>query len=241
MADQSQARREFAAQFERALADTAGGAKKSAKQGDRDYQQLSAYIRALKDPGAIDACLTEYLRLYPKYAPSDPRSRFAFILLVKRRIDVAPSGGAELKALGDQLQQPGKRPSALWTRFHGLPPAEQQEITAALAAKGKKAAGPVTLLDLLRDEYLRQKQVAAATNADLRAFDPAPDPAVKAELDAQIDNVQQAWNRSLLGNEEQTRLLLHLALDFFRGYLIGFSRQGVLTLFQVIKYLQDRV
>jgi hypothetical protein len=238
----------YSAAIERAYSDAA---KPADNQADFDrwypqfakaeYDTAAQIVSRVKDAQLLNDLRDVYLRLYAKYAANRlnvhfARSDQAFLDLFERCQKLSTRKRDLLGEWAALLDD--KKDNPLQTRFRELSKTYQTKVRSLIP----KPPAPVkTILALLRDEFLKQRGYAPRSNADLYDFDPSPSPALSAGLQGSLDSVYTAWKACLAGNEDTPRNVLHGTLDGYREYLQAVTRQGLMQLFQVIKYLQDRI
>ena len=206
-----------------------------------EYDTAIQIISRVNDASLLNALRDAYLKLYAKYAANRLNVHFArsdqtFFELFERTKKASTKDRNLLSEWAALLDD--KKDTPLKKRFQELSPTYQTKVRALIP----KPPAPVkTILDFLRDEFQKQREYAPGSNADLYDFDPYQNETLRLGLQGNLASVQTAWKACLAGNEDMPRNVLHGTLDGYRKWLATVTRQGLLPLFQVIKYLQDRI
>jgi hypothetical protein len=207
-----------------------------------EYDTAVRVASRAKDTEVLRKLLKTYLDLFSKHAANRyvvryHRSDQVLFELFERCAKLSTPKRNTLAEWTGQIKNP--KPNRLKERFEALNPTYQSKILALIPAAPPPKVR--TLLDYLREEYLKQQTYAPGSNDSLYDFDPRPGGSLKRELDAQIAVIQKAWGSSATGNQDLQRVMLHAYLDVYRKYLAAVATRGLMDLFQVIKYLQDRL
>ena len=206
-----------------------------------DYNTAIGTIVGVKDASLLNDLRDAYLKLYFKYAANKLNVHFArsdqvFFELFDRCRQLSTKKRDLLSEWAVLLDD--KKDSQVKKRFQELSPTYQSKIRALIP----RPPAPVkTILDFLRDEYQKQRGYPPKSNVDLYDFDPRGE-TLKAGFEATLLALQRAWQACIPANDEIPNTYFHSLLKSYRvDYLAPLSKQGILQLLQVIKYLQDRI
>jgi hypothetical protein len=235
--------RRFSAALERAFSQPLSDQKNFNQYSHRfaaEYETVFRVLTSVKTADALAELMDSYLSLYEKYAANTDNIHFhrsdeAFVALLEQGKKVT---SPTRNLLDDWIAElTGSGPSRLKNRYTDLSTHYRADVKKLIDDRRQSKS----ILTLLRDEYTRQRHVAAPTDDQLRAFDPADSPALKRDFDKVLSNTRDAWNACVAKNEDAPRAAFHAILDTYHGYLAGIAKQDVLKLFQLIKYFQDRL
>jgi hypothetical protein len=223
---------QFRTLFVEALSDRSGNAAKPRKTQERDYQKLSQFVRGLTDPKSLDACVEQYLKLYPQHSPNDPRSKQIFVILVEHRVERTKPGdtyAADMKARFHDTREPPAEPRV---RFDSLDAAQRQELDTRLTPPKEPPKG---VLQLLREAYRNHWGWDAKTQEDLYDFDPKPDATLEANFRAVMDLCDRTWTAAFKTFSTETVDLFAAA---FKGYgdFVAKYHGDALALWQMLNW-----
>lgn len=224
--------KKFASLFKKALTDKEGDKKKTTKEQERDYYDLTFFINGLKKKEQIDACLDEYLKIYTKYPTEDRRSKFVFAMLLQKRIEMSKDDDKYIEGISDILadnQKPYRSP--IKQRYEDLEQKEKAEIDSELKYKKTLKKQRTSILDLLKKSYSKANK-KDPTRQELLDYDPAPDKDLEKEYKALRDKCSVTWSKN---NAEDIKENLNEFNSFLSGQKV-FSK-----LFQILKWTRDVV
>ncbi|MBZ5650806.1 MAG: hypothetical protein LAO18_10015 [Acidobacteriia bacterium] len=205
-----------------------------------DYNTAIQIIVGVKDAPVLNDLRDAYVKLYFKYATNKLNVHFArsdqiFFELFDRCRQLSTKKRDLLSEWAAQLDD--KNDKQAKKRFQELSQTYQSKIRALIP----KPPVPVkTILDFLRDEFQKQRGYTPKSNVDLYDFDPCGD-TLKAGFEGNLLALQRAWQACIPANDDISNKFFHAVLGTYRDYLAALSKQGILQLLQVIKYLQDRI
>jgi len=224
--------KKFASLFKKALTDKEGDKKKTTKQQERDYYDLTFFINGLKKKEQIDACLDEYLKIYTKYPTEDRRSKFVFAMLLQKRIEMSKDDDKYIEEISDILadnQKPYKSP--IKQRYEDLEQKEKAEIDSELKYKKTLKKQRTSILDLLKKSYSKANK-KEATRQQLLDYDPAPDKDLEKKYKALRDKCSVSFSKN---NAEDIK-------DNLKDFTAFLSAQKDSSkLFQILKWTRDVV
>ena len=224
--------KKFAALFKKALTDKEGDKKKTTKEQERDYQNLTFFINGLKKKEQIDACLEVYLKIYTKYPSEDRRSKFVFAILLQKRIEMSKDDDKYIEDISDILadnQKPYRSP--IKQRYEDLEQKEKAEIQSELKYKKTLKKQRTSILDLLKKSYSKANK-KDPTRQELLDYDPAPDKDLEKEYKALRDKCSISWSKN---NAEDIKDNLKNFTSFLS------SQKDSSKLFQILKWTRDVV
>lgn len=203
-----------------------------------EYDAALQILTTANDPELLAALMSALLDLFAKYAKNANnlhyyRSDQTFYELFARGKKVARDKRDVFREWVVDVR--GGKATPLRRRYLELGKTYRSKVDALIAERRKDQS----ILDLLVDEYVAQHGYAPKSPDELYDFDPYRNEALKQALQGQLDAVQRAWNASRAVKDGFTSAALHVALAGYRGFLVSVAKQGILPLFQAIKYLQE--
>jgi hypothetical protein len=224
--------KKFASLFKKALTDKEGDKKKTTKEQERDYYDLTFFINGLKKKEQIDACLDEYLKIYTKYPTEDRRSKFVFAILLQKRIEMSKDGDKYIEDISDILadnQKPYRSP--IKQRYEDLEQKEKAEIDSELKYKKTLKKQRTSILDLLKKSYSKANNKDPARQ-ELLDYDPAPDKDLEKRYKSLRDKCSVTWSKN---NAEDIKENLKEFTSFLS------EQKDSSKLFQILKWTRDVV
>jgi hypothetical protein len=220
--------------------------EKLANHDFKKYQHLftkeydGAIVVSVKDADVLAELMKAYLTLYEKYSANKEnihyyRSDELFVWLVRQ------SGKVDDESLfetWDALFANSSGTHSFRKRFAELNTTSQGNIRGFLQTERKHRGARRSILDVLKDEYVRQFKRRPKNNDELYSFDPRPN-SVKSPLEYQIAAVAKVWNASKgelpKEDEDDKESPLDKSLSAFSDYLKSRASKDLLSLFQIIK------
>ena len=206
------------------------------------YDAAIRIVIAVKDAKVLAALMKSYLTLYERYASKPDnihyyRSDQLFEILVEQSGKVKDE---TLFETWDGYFLPSAGIVSFRNRYNDLSPTSKSKIDAFRQAERVKRRQTRSVLDVLRDEYLRQVKIPPKSNAELYDFNPRPGIS-PSSLDYEVGRVMKAWK--IQGGEftKDNAEALNKAIDAFVEFLKKQGRGDLLTLFQIIRVLRLRM
>ncbi len=213
-----------------------------------EYDAAIGLIVSVRTADTLVALMTVYLELYARYAANANavhfyRSDQVFVELMERTVKVPVVRRDLFREWAAALDGTTKRTdvTSLKPRFDALSVTARSRIAVFVEAQRERRRKSSSILDTLRAAYLATSGSAAASDEALRDFDPYPGDTFRSWFASRFDRVSAAWNSATKYNERGHRAAFDTAFDGFGDYLAGLPRRDPLPLFQILKFLRDRL
>ena len=213
-----------------------------------EYDAAIGLIVSVRTADTLVALMTVYLELYARYAANANavhfyRSDQVFVELIERTVKVPVVRRDLFREWAAALDGTTKRTdvTSLKPRFDALSVTARSRIAVFVEAQRERRRKSSSILDTLRAAYLATSGSAAASDEALRDFDPYPGDTFRSWFASRFDRVSAAWNSATKYNEREHRAAFDTAFDGFGDYLAGLPRRDPLPLFEILKFLRDRL
>jgi hypothetical protein len=204
-----------------------------------EYDAALKIVLSVKAGDVLTGLMNAYLDLYGQYAANRNEVRFyrsdqLFQLLIEQTRKVADESLFEtwaqfIKGAGTVYDSY----NSFKNRFNDLDMYFRNQITKFFHDEREKRRDRRSVLDVLRDEFLKQNGRAAASDDELRDFDPRAT-SNSAALGGWVATVKTAWG---ITTEENVKGL-NKALEAFAKNLRALGKTKLLSLFQAVRTLR---
>jgi hypothetical protein len=226
-----------------------------------DFNTATEVVTTAPDDGVLVRLMDTYLALCVQYSAISGavhyyRSDQLFAELIDRSSRMRVEKTDLLERWAHQIETTDTSSGSVYPRFQTVSAAYAQQITTTIAAgrrrRAEQARRQASLLGLLRDEYSRRYSPLKPDIAALRAFDPAPGPALALrteylviEFTALLYNEPPAPPENYAAYTRQApdsraaRARVEKYVPAIAQYLLSLGKKEPLALLQIIKHLRD--
>jgi hypothetical protein len=229
-------------------------------KSEAPYNQLNKFVIDLKSLDDVDACLNKYLDIYSRYKKNDPRSEIIFSMLAERRIKMTKADEDFVDRVYEEFYGYRKTLSPVTARIKELESDRfRSDIVKELKTARDSRQRSLSLVDTLRQMFLKDNNRRAQSIEELYAYDPLPDEKLHKEYQKVFDACTNAWRqaeikftdrsyaydeRTKASEEERLKYAgykgFELRLEEFNAFLKE-KRKNDQELYQMLKWARDVV